>query len=183
MAARLELDLSISWGEDAGDQVLPRLRSGQERLPALPQGETLVSAYLRTLAYAMHTGRLRTDQAEYHAMLALPMNRGLAALEPVERPAWSRNLRQRWQDAGRTLIGDLWAQAGKCLRPGEIPAALWLAEADEKDFIEIEVDLVVGHGAFDAAEPAAEPRSTRGTTPKPGAWRETYSSAMARWRP
>ena len=145
-----------------------RGRSGSLRMP---QGETLVSAYLRTLAYAMHTGRLREDQAEYHAMLALPMNRGLAALEPVERPAWSRNLRQRWQDARRALIGDLWAQAGKCMRPGEIPAALRLAEADEKDFIEIEVDLVVGHGAFDAAEPAAE-------SPK-YAWDDAETGCMA----
>ena len=115
-----------------------------------------MSAYLRTLAYAMYTGTLRADEAEYHAMLALPMNRGLAALEPVDRPAWSRNLVQRWRDSGRTLVNELWAQAATHCGAGETPAALRLAEACEKDFIEVEVDLVVGHGAFANAKPEAE---------------------------
>ena len=121
----------------------------------MPLGEMLVSAYLRTLAYAMHMGTLGEDQAEYHAMLALPMNRGLAALEPMERPAWSRNLMQRWRDSGRVLAQELWAQAARSARPGELPAALRLVEGDEQDFIEVEIDRVVGQGAFDTGEPQA----------------------------
>ena len=134
------------------------LGSGRGRSGSLhmPQSEILVSACLRTLAYAMHLGRMPASQAEYHAMLALPMNRGLAELEPVERPAWSRKLQQRWRDSGRELIGGLWVQAGGCTPPGEIPAAMHLVEADEKDFIEVEVDLVVGHGTFNAREPVAK---------------------------
>lgn len=133
--------------------LLGRGRSGSLNMPL---GEMLVSAYLRTLAYAMHIGTLRADEAEYHAMLALPMNRGLAALEPVNRPAWSRNLLRRWRESGRTLVDELWAQAAACCGEGEIPASLRLTEACEKDFIEIRVDVVVGHGAFTAAEPSAE---------------------------
>ena len=134
------------------------LGSGRGRSATLhmPQGEMLVSAYLRALAYAMHVGALTADRAECHAMLALPMNRGLAELEPMERPAWSRNLQQRWRDSGRPLTAELWRQAARCARPGELPAALRLVEGDEKDFIEVELDLVVGHGAFASAHPAAE---------------------------
>ena len=133
------------------------LRPGRGRRSKLhmPLGEMLVSAYLRTLAYAMHMGTLGEDQAEYHAMLALPMNRGLAALEPVERPAWSRNLMQRWRDSGRALAQELWAQAARSARSGELPAALRLVEGNEKDFIEVEIDRVVGHSAFDTGEPVA----------------------------
>ena len=122
----------------------------------MPQGEMLVSAYLRTLAYAMHVGTIRADQAGYHAMLALPMNRGLAELEPVERPAWSRNLLQRWRESGQELIEEIWAQAGRHARPGETPAALHVVETDERDFIEVDVDVVLGHGTLSAGEPVAE---------------------------
>lgn len=146
------------------------LGSGRGRSGTLhmPLGEMLVSAYLRTLAYTMHIGTLSADQADYHARLALPMNRGLAALEPLDRPVWSRNLLQRWRDSGRALIDEVWAQAAKSARAGEIPAALRLIEADEKDFIEVEIDLVVGHGAFDAGKPAAESPKCDWDTAEPG---------------
>ena len=134
----------------------------------LPQGEMLVSAYLRTLAYAMHTGKLAADQAEHHAMLALPMNRGLAGLEPVPRPAWSRNLAQRWRDSGRALTNELWTQAECSARPGEMPAALRLTEGDDKDFIEVQIDLVAGHGAFDARKPSAESPQCAWAATEPG---------------
>ena len=122
----------------------------------LPQGEMLVSAYLRTLAYAMHTGRIGAGQAQYHAMLALPMNRGLAELEPVERPAWSRKLLQRWRDSGQELVEEVWAQAGRYTRPGETPAALHVVEVEEKGFIEVEVDVVLGHDTLSAGNPVPE---------------------------
>jgi len=122
----------------------------------MPQGEMLVSAYLRTLAYAMHIGAIRADQAEFHAMLALPLNRGLAELEPVERPAWSQNLLQRWRDSGRGLIEEIWAQAGRHTRPCETPAALHVVESDKRNFIEVDVDVVLGHGTLNTADPVAE---------------------------
>ena len=131
---------------------------GQGRSGALhmPQGEMLVSAYLRTLAYAKHMGAMRADQAEYHAMLAMPMNRGLAELEPVERPGWSRNLLHRWRDSGQALVAEIWAQAGRHTRAGETPAALHVVEMDERDFIEVDIDVVIGHGTLNAGEPVAE---------------------------
>ena len=148
------------------------LGPGQRRSGTLhmPQGEMLVSAYLRTLAYAMHMGKMQADQAEYRAMLALPMNRGLAELEPVERPAWSRNLLQRWRDSGHELIEQIWAQAGRRTHPGETPAALHVVEADERDFIEVDVDVVLGHGTLNAGEPVAE-------APKCG-WEDAETGCM-----
>ena len=68
---------------------------------------------------------------------------------------------------------ELCAQAGTHSRTGEIPAALRLTEANEKDFIEVEVDLVVGHGDFTTAEPQPKSRSTRGTT-----WERTCRSPL-----
>ena len=117
--------------------------------------EILVSAYLRTLAYAMHIGKIQAEHAEHHALLAFPMNRGLADLEPVERPDWSRNLLQKWKDSKRDLIMDIWMQAGKHTLPEELPAALRVVETNENDFIEIEIDIVVGRGLFNTEEPTA----------------------------
>ena len=137
----------------------------------MPQGEMLVSAYLRTLAYAMHIGEIRTGQAEYHAMLALPMNRGLADLEPVECPGWSRNLLQRWRDSGHDLIEGIWAQAGRHIRPSETPAALHVVEANEKDFIEVDVGVVLGHGTLNTRQPVVETRKFDWADAEPGCMR------------
>lgn len=122
----------------------------------LQLSETLVSAYLRTLAYAIHVGRLRTDDAESYSMLALPMNRGLSRLQPVQQPGWSRNLLRRWRDAGKGLIKDLWDQSEQSTPTGEVPAALLLAEASSKNFIEINIDVVIASETQTAAEPVAE---------------------------
>ena len=143
---------------------------GRSGMLHMPQGEMLVSAYLRTLAYAMHMGKIRADQAEYDAMLALPMNRGLAELEPVERPGWSRNLLQRWRDSGQALVEEIWAQAGRHSRAGETPAALHVVETNETHFIEVDVDVVLGHGTLSAGEPVAE-------TPKFG-WEDAEPGCM-----
>lgn len=120
------------------------------------QSEILVSAFLRTLAYAMHIGKIQAEQAEYHALLALPMNRGLAGLEPVKRPAWSRNLLQRWQSLERKLIEDIWLEAERNISPEEMPASFHVVDVNENNFIEIEVDIVAGYGTFGMDEPRAD---------------------------
>lgn len=135
----------------------------------LPQGEMLVSAYLRTLAYAMHIGTLRADPAEYHALLALPLNRGLADLEPVDRPAWSRNLLRRWRDSGQELVEELWAQAGRHAGAGEMAAALHVVETNERDFIAVDIDVVLGHATLAAENSAAEAPTIRWQDAEPGA--------------
>ena len=52
----------------------PFLGMGRGRSATLlmPQGELWVSAYLRTLAYAMHIGKMPASDAEHYALWALP---------------------------------------------------------------------------------------------------------------
>ena len=77
----------------------------------LGQRDLYVSAYLRTLAFASITGSISPEVAEHYAMLALAMNRGLADLEPIDRPDWAQNLLPC--DAGRTkeLAENIWVSA------------------------------------------------------------------------
>lgn len=131
------------------------LGSGMSGMLNMPLGEILVSAYLRTLAYVTLIGKLSGDQAEFFALQALPLNRGLAALEPVKRPAWSLNLLQKWQDSKLSFTEKIWKQTRQSLNLDEIPAALRLVEADEKDFIEVEVDTIVGRAGFHTGKPTA----------------------------
>ena len=121
----------------------------------LPQGEKLASAYLRTLAYALHIGKLLEDEAQYYALLTVPLSRGLASMEPVSRPSWSQNLLERWRTCGRKLIADLWSQAKQGLQANEIPANIYLVEVDDKDFIEIDIEIVLGNDEVYSREPIA----------------------------
>ena len=113
------------------------------------QGEKLASAYLRTLAYGLHIGKLLEDEARYHAMLALPLSRSLASLEPVRRPFWSQNLLERWRALGNELLKELWTQARLELNADEIPANIHVVEADDKDYTEIDIEVVLGHNTVD----------------------------------
>lgn len=111
------------------------------------QRELYISAYLRTLAFAMVHG-MPHDLAEFYAMYALPMNRGLADLEPVERPIWARNLLPR--DAGRAkeLARELWKNAEGTIRPDEELLALRIVDHGEDGFIEFDIVLVMGPHGF-----------------------------------
>ena len=126
----------------------------------LRASEILVSAYLRTLAYAMHIGKLGMRRAEACSMLALPLNQGLADLEPVARPSWSRELLPRWRKVGREIARQLWNDAALSCGPGDTPAALTVVEVDNKDFVEVEIDAVAGRGDAALLEP-----SVRGSSP------------------
>lgn len=122
----------------------------------MAQGELLVSAYLRTLAYAMHVGKIKGGEAEKQAMLALPINRGLADVEPTACPDWSRNLLSRWRESRQKLVEEIWRDAQKNVHALERPAALKVIESNEKDFIEVKVDIVIGRSALNEWEPKAE---------------------------
>ena len=120
------------------------------------QRELYVSAYLRTLAFAAIQGSMSHDNAEHYAMLALTMNRGLADLEPVDRPDWARNLLPC--DAGhmKELAHKLWASAEAATKPGEVPLALRVVDFDTKSFIEFDLTLTIGPSGFADGPTAAE---------------------------
>ena len=117
------------------------------------QRELYVSAYLRTLGFAARTGAIPYDVAESYAMYALTMNRGLAELEPVERPDWTRNLLTC--EAGRTkeFAQKLWASAEASARPGEVLLALRVVDFDTDSFVEFDMTLAIGPSGF-AVSPA-----------------------------
>ncbi len=122
----------------------------------LGQRELYVSAYLRTLAYASITGTISHEVAEHYAMLALTMNRGLADLEPIDRPDWAQNLLPC--DAGRTkeLAKNIWRNAEAATNPGEVPLALKVVEFDTEGFVEFDSTLTLGRAGFTAGPAEAE---------------------------
>ena len=119
------------------------------------QRELYVSAYLRTLAFAATRG-MPHDQAEKYAKLALTMNRGLADLEPVDRPDWARDLHPC--DAGhvKELAHKLWMSAEAAVKPGEVPLALRVVDFDRKGFIEFDSLLTIGPSGYVTSTTEAE---------------------------
>ena len=117
------------------------------------QRELYVSAYLRMLAFAATRG-MPHDLAERYSMMALTMNRGLADLEPVDRPDWTRNLLPC--DAGnmKELAHNLWVTAEAAAKPGEVLLALRVVDFSKKDFIEFNLALTIGGPSGVADGPA-----------------------------
>ena len=127
----------------------PRFFSGPYplgRIGQFDQGqrELYVSAFLRTLAYASITGSIPHEVGEHCAMVALTMNRGLADLEPIDRPDWARNLLPIDSRRTKELAQNLWACARVAARPGEEPIALRVVDVATEEFAEFDLTLVVG---------------------------------------
>ncbi len=124
--------------------------------------EILVTAYLRTLAYAMYVGKLDAERAEEYSMQALPLNRGLADLEPIARPRWSHRLLHRWRECGSQVVAQLWMDAVQDCDATDTLAGLTVVEVNETDFIEIEVDMVAGREDVSLGGLGVEPLLLRG---------------------
>ena len=120
------------------------------------QRELYVSAYLRTLAFGAMTGAITYDVADSCAMYALTMNRGLAELEPVERPEWARHLLPCDTERTKDLARKLWANAEDCVRPGEVLLAIRVVESEDDSFIEFDITLSIGPSGFSRGPAEAE---------------------------
>ena len=120
------------------------------------QTELYVSAYLRTLAFAFIHGWTSEEVADQSAMLALTINRGLADLEPIDRPEWARSLLP-W-DAARTreCVERLWKHANTLTTAREVPVALRAVDVAPGGFVEIDVTLAVGARGLSAMPAVAE---------------------------
>ena len=157
MAARLVLDLSIARGKGAGAGVRPPPPGSGEGRDAAHAARGDASVRLPP-----HTGVRHAHGQDTGRPGRIPCDAGAAnesrtggvgaggtsglAPEPAAAVAGFGT------GTGR---GD-WAQAGQHTRPGETPAALHVVEAEERGFIEVEVDVVLGHGTLSPGEPVAE---------------------------
>ena len=132
------------------------------------QREIYISAYLRMLAYAAIHGRMPHDLAEHYAMLALTMNRGLADLEPVDRPDWARNFLPCEDGSMKELAQKLWASAEAATKPGEVLIALRVVDLDTKGFVEFDLTMTIGPSGFTAGPANAEELDTLVANERPG---------------
>ena len=108
------------------------------------QTELYVSAYLRTLAFAAIRGWISRDVAQQQAMLGLTMNRGLADLEPMDRPDWARGILPWEATRNQEHAQRIWEAACTLPETGEVPVALRVVDVDAKGFVELEVTLAMG---------------------------------------
>ena len=119
------------------------------------QRELYVSAYLRTLAFAARQG-LPHDIAEHYAMWALTMNRGLADLEPIDRPDWAQNLLSCDAGCMKELAKNIWVSAEAAASHGEVPLALKVVDFDTESFVEFDSMLTIGPAGFTNGPAEAE---------------------------
>ena len=105
------------------------------------QRELYVSAYLRTLAYAALVGAISHTDAEEFSLLCLTMNRGLAGLQPVQRPGWVRNLQSRDPANKQEIARELWGSAFAASNSDEIPIYFRALDTNSSGFIEYELNM------------------------------------------
>lgn len=119
--------------------------------------ETYVSAYLRTLAFAALKWGLPHEMAEQHSRAALTLNRGLAGVEPIERPKWSDGILPGDRDL-KEVASTIWSAASSSDDLGHLIAALRAVEVTETGFVVFEFDIVVGSATAFAShkEPSDE---------------------------
>ncbi|MBG7613713.1 hypothetical protein IWC96_00260 [Brevundimonas sp. BAL450] len=119
--------------------------------------ETYVSAYLRTLAFAAVEWGVPHEIAERHSRAALTLNRGLASVEPIERPKWSDGILPGDRDI-RNIASAIWAAASSDTNSNHMVAALRAVEVAETDYAVFEFEVVVGSATAFAShnEPADE---------------------------
>ena len=117
------------------------------------QRDLYVSAYLRTLGFAVLRGVVPLDVAEHHALLALPMNRGLAGLEPITTPEWACGLLPFDTRDIKRLAEQLWISAEGDAKPGEALLAARIVNSTQNGFVEFDMTRVIGRCGF-TIEPA-----------------------------
>ena len=86
--------------------------------------EVYRSSYLRTFAHAVLLHHITSDEAEGKALHTLTMNRGLADVEPIDRPSWARAPVPLSGHHTHRVVRELWASARAAAGPSEVPAAL-----------------------------------------------------------
>ena len=120
-------------------------RGDRERLGYFDhaQRELYVSAYLRTLAYATMRGPLIPADAEQFSLLALPFTRGLADLQPIERPHWTYDLTSTNPENIEHVAECLWNSSTSLCNSDETPISLRIFEANKEGFIDFDIVMTL----------------------------------------
>lgn len=120
-------------------------RGDRERLGQFDQTqrELYVSAYLRTLAYATMRGPLSPADAEHFSLLALPFTRGLADLQPIERPDWTYDLTSSNPENIAHVAERLWNSSISLCNSDETPIGLRIFEANKKCFVDFDIVMTL----------------------------------------
>ena len=108
------------------------------------QTELYVSAYLRTLAFALLVGWISRDDAQGAAQLTLQMSRGISDLEAIERPSWTRGLATSESVDSKRIVQGLVDGAADLIRKDELPTAIRVVDVHENGFVELDVSLASG---------------------------------------
>ena len=112
--------------------------------------EVYRSAYLRTIGHAVLLGVITTEEAEEKALHTLTMNRGLADVEPIDRPQWAHVPVPLSEPLTRTVAGELWRSARAAAALDEVPISLRIMDHDEDGFTEIDLVQTIGPTGFAA---------------------------------
>lgn len=120
-------------------------RGDRERLGQFDQTqrELYVSAYLRTLAYATIRGLLSISDAEQCSLLALPFTKGLADLQPIERPDWTYGLSSSNPQNIAHVAERLWNSSTSLCNSNETPISLRIFEANKEGFIDFDIVMTL----------------------------------------
>ena len=120
-------------------------RGDRERLGYFDhaQRELYVSAYLRTLAYATMRGPLSPADAEQFSLLALPFTKGLADLQPIERPDWTYDLTSTNPENIEHVAERLWNSSTSLCNSDETPISLRIFEVNKQGFIDFDIVMTL----------------------------------------
>ena len=94
-------------------------------------------------------------EASQHSILALSLVPGLAGLNAVERPEWTRNLLATDAEDAKNRVEELWSFAKAYIRYDEVPIALKVIDTDANNFVEFDLVLAMGPSGFSAGTPQA----------------------------
>ena len=112
--------------------------------------EVYKSAYLRTIGHAVLLGAITSDEAEDIALHTLTMNRGLADVDPIDRPHWARVPVPIPGRLGRSVVRELWGAARDATALNEVLISLRIMDHSDDGFTEIDLVQTIGPSGFAA---------------------------------
>lgn len=133
------------------------------------QTEVYISAYLRTLAYAVAKWGMPAERAVDASFEALPFSHGLALVRPMNRPKWSFDSLKLYRSRGVRKAADMaWRGAERMTLTGQKPLVLCTVDHDELNILRFTMRSVLVPASAAAAPPPAkrwrEPSATVGTS-------------------